>query len=88
MAEGGGVGADVIIDPPETIEASRLAGRWFGSAWGQASRVAFEDALVAQLLILSEALATGEWDAEEAVAAFDQAAWSGWEAARPVKGMD
>ncbi len=70
----------LIFDPPVTVEECRLAGRRFGSAWSKASRVSFEQALVARLTALDEALR--EHGIEEAVAAFDQAAWGGWEAGR------
>jgi hypothetical protein len=70
----------VIFDPPVTVEECRLAGRRFGSAWSKTARVSFEQALVARLIALDEALR--EQDHEEAIVAFDQAAWSGWEAGR------
>jgi hypothetical protein len=69
----------VIFDPPVTIEECRIVGAQFGKAWGGRPRVAFEQALVKRLVVLSEALAASGLDPDEVVAAFDQAAWTEWE---------
>ena len=43
-------------------------------------RMAFEQELVAQLGALDEALRAADIDRDQALAAFDTAAWSAWEA--------
>lgn len=76
------MGASVVFDPPVTVEECRLAGRKFGGACKIATRTAFEQVLVVQLLALEDAFSGMDLDTQEALAAFDQAAWTGWEAGR------
>jgi hypothetical protein len=46
--------------------------------------VLFEQELVAQLVALDEALRTADIDRDQALAAFDKAAWGAWEAPEAV----
>ncbi|MCB8883898.1 hypothetical protein ACELLULO517_26870 [Acidisoma cellulosilytica] len=75
-----------MFDPPVTVEEWRLAGRQFGGVWAGTPRIAFEEDLVARLAGLVDALRTSVEDMDEAIAAFDQAAWTAWEAG--AKGDD
>ena len=74
----------VVFEPPVTIAECRAAGRQFGETWANRPRGEFEGALVERLAAIDElALAPLSSDAEEAMAAFDQAAWGAWEALQP-----
>ena len=68
--------------PPATIEACRTLGRRFGLSWAEQPRPDFEEALSARLLERHDALDTAEIDIDEALAAFDQAAWEIWDVAQ------
>jgi hypothetical protein len=72
----------LIFDPPVTIEECTTAGWQFGKTWANRPRAEFEEALIQRLAAIDE-LAPLSSDAEEAMAAFDQAAWSAWEALQP-----
>jgi hypothetical protein len=72
----------LIFDPPVTIEECTAAGRQFGETWANRPRAEFEEALIQRLAAIDE-LAPLSSDAEEAMAAFDQAAWHTWEALQP-----
>jgi hypothetical protein len=63
----------LVFEPPVTIEECRSAGRQFGETWANRPRGEFEGALVERLAAIDE-LAPLSSDAEEAMAAFDQAA--------------
>jgi hypothetical protein len=71
----------LIFEPPVTIEECRSAGKQFGEAWARRSRADFEEALIERLTAIDE-LAPLSSDAEEAMAAFNQAAREAWEAAQ------
>ena len=75
----------LIFDPPVSIAECPSAGRQLGEAWGTRSRVEFEQALIERLVAIDD-LAPLSSDAEEALAAFDQAAWQAWEAAQRAHG--
>jgi hypothetical protein len=70
----------LTFNPPITIDLCEAAGREFGSTRSEMARVLFEQELVAQLEALDEALRAADIDRDEALAAFDKAAWSAWEA--------
>jgi hypothetical protein len=70
----------VVFDPPVTVEECRLAGRQFWGSQVGLPRVAFERVLVDRLVSLGEVLAVNGEGYDEAIAAFDQAAWTAWEA--------
>ncbi len=72
----------MAFQPPGRIEACRSAGRRFGLSWAEHPRLDFEDALSARLAKLSDALDAAGIDIDEALAAFDQAAWEIWEVAQ------
>jgi len=72
----------LIFEPPVTIEECQSAGRQFGEAWVHRPRAEFEDALVGRLAAIDE-LAPLSSVAEEAMAAFDRAAWGAWKVAQP-----
>jgi hypothetical protein len=67
------------FDPPATIAECQAAGLAFGQARTEVARVSFEQDLTGQLAVLTKALTFSELDQEQALAAFDQAAWAGWE---------
>jgi hypothetical protein len=67
--------------PPATIEECQSIGKQFGEAWPTWSHADFEEALIERLTAIDE-LAPLSSDAEEAMAAFDQAARSAWESAQ------
>jgi hypothetical protein len=71
--------ASVAFDPPVTIEQCQSAGFFFGKARVELPRVLFERELTEQLTALANAIRLSELDQERAMAAFDQAAWDGWE---------
>lgn len=66
--------------PPLSIEDCRQAGDDFGQGMRGRSRQKFEAALMHQLDMLVAALAETALNEDEAVAAFDVAAWDAWEA--------
>jgi hypothetical protein len=74
----------VIVDPPKTVEECLLSGWLFGCATTTMPCVAFEQTLVASLQALEEELLLTDLDAEETLAAFDHAAWTGWEAGQAL----
>ncbi len=77
------------IEPSVTLEECRSAGRELGSVCGGSPRADFEQALVMRLSALGalgDALAQTAVDADEALAALDQAAWASWEAAQDDAG--
>ena len=65
--------------PPTTIAECQAAGLAFGQARAEVARVSFEQDLTEQLAVLTRVLIFSEFDQEQALAAFDQAAWAGWE---------
>ena len=65
-----------------TIEESRSAGQRLGTGLSGRSRLAFERALTERISALQEATVPVGYDANEVLAAFDQAAWAAWEAAQ------
>ncbi|HTI01507.1 MAG TPA: hypothetical protein VL752_11225 [Acidisoma sp.] len=66
--------------PPETIEDCRTAGETLGQEMRGRSRTKFETVLTQRLDRMAEQIAGSALDAEEAIAAFDVAAWDAWEA--------
>lgn len=71
----------LIASPsPATIDALQTEGRAFGQDWRGRARTKFEEALVKRLGSLAEDIAARALDTDEAVAAFDVAAWDAWEA--------
>lgn len=66
---------------PRTAGECRLAGETFGREMRGRPRTKFETALVKQLAVLELQAAEAALDPEEALAAFDTAAWEAWEAA-------
>jgi hypothetical protein len=66
--------------PPETIEDCRVAGETLGREMRGRPRVKFETVLMQRLDGMAEQIASSTLDAEEAIAAFDSAAWDTWEA--------
>src|SRR6202044_1422331 len=78
------------FDPPATIAECQAAGHAFGQARAEVARVSFEQDLTEQLAVLTRALTFSELDQDQALAAFDQAAWAGWEGVagdRPSKSV-
>jgi hypothetical protein len=69
----------LTFNPPITIDLCETAGREFGRARFEMQRALFEQELVAQLVALDEALRTADIDRDQALAAFDKAAWGAWE---------
>lgn len=65
---------------PVTVDDLRAEGTAFGRSWRGRPRSRFEESLVKRLNALSEALAAQALDEDEAIAAFDTAAWDTWEA--------
>jgi hypothetical protein len=78
----------VIFDPPLTIEECGFAGYRFGRAFVGEPRAAFEQALARRVAALNDALATSGLDPDEALGAFEQAAWGAWETAQPGAAAD
>ena len=72
----------MAFHPPRTIADCRAVGRRFGLLWAEQPRLDFEKALSARLAEFYEAMGTAEIDIDEAVAAFDQAAWEIWDVAQ------
>jgi hypothetical protein len=70
----------LTFDPPISIDLCETAGREFGHARIGMERMVFEQELVAQLGALDEALRAAHIDRDQALAAFDTAAWGAWEA--------
>jgi hypothetical protein len=70
----------LTFNPPITIDLCETAGQEFGHARIEMERMVFELELVAQLVALDEALKAADIDRDQALAAFDTAAWSAWEA--------
>jgi hypothetical protein len=66
--------------PPETVEDCRVAGETLGREMRGRPRVKFETVLMQRLDGIVEQIAASTLDAEEAIAAFDVAAWDTWEA--------
>jgi len=66
--------------PPLSIADCRAAGESFGRDMRGRSRQKFEAALMHWIDMLTAALADTALDEDEAVAAFDVAAWDAWEA--------
>lgn len=66
--------------PPETIEDCRNAGESFGREMRGRPRTKFETGLMRRLDAIAEQVAGSALDEEEAIAAFDVAAWDSWEA--------
>jgi hypothetical protein len=69
----------LTFDSPITIDLCETAGRELGNTRSEMARVVFERELVAQLVVLDEALRTADIDRDQALAAFDKAAWAAWE---------
>ncbi len=74
-----GMAPSDAIDPPATVAECWAAGFAFGQARAEVARVSFEQDLTEQLAVLTRILTFSELDQEQALAAFDQAAWAGWE---------
>ena len=74
-----GMAPSDAFDPPATIAECQAAGFAFGQARAEVARVSFEQDLTEQLAVLTRVLTFSELDQEQALAAFDQAAWAGWE---------
>jgi hypothetical protein len=74
-----GMAPSDAFDPPATIAECQAAGLAFGQARAEVARVSFEQDLTEQLAVLTRVLTFSELDQEQALAAFDQAAWAGWE---------
>lgn len=70
----------IASPPPATIDALRMEGHAFGQDWRGRARTKFEEALVKRLGSLTEDISARALDTDEAVAAFDVAAWDAWEA--------
>lgn len=70
--------------PLRSIEECRSAGEAFGRDMRGRPRTKFENALVRRLDLLAEEVSAAAFDAEEAVAVFDGAAWTAWE--EPLSG--
>lgn len=66
--------------PPLSIDDCRQAGEAFGQTMRGRSRQAFETALMQRLEVFVAGLAETGLDEEDAIAAFDVAAWDTWEA--------
>jgi hypothetical protein len=69
----------LTFNPPITIDLCETAGQEFGNARIGVERVVFERELVTQLAALDEALRAADIDRDQALAAFDTAAWGAWE---------
>jgi hypothetical protein len=70
----------LTFNPPISIDLGETAGQEFGHARTGMERVVFEQELEAQLVALVEALRAADIDRDQALAVFDTAAWSAWEA--------
>jgi hypothetical protein len=74
----------LTFEPPITIELCETAGQEFGHDRIGMERMVFEQELVAQLGALDEALRAADIDRDQALAVFDTAAWSAWEAPKAL----
>jgi hypothetical protein len=72
----------LMFEPPVTIEECRAVGTQLGEAWGDCPRLEFEEVLIGRMTAIGDAVTASGLDVDEAVAAFDQAAWAAWEAAQ------
>lgn len=66
--------------PPETIAEWRSAGEAFGREMRGRPRTKFETILMQRLNAMAEDIAGSALDSDEAISAFDVAAWDAWEA--------
>lgn len=69
-----------LSSPPESVEDCRVAGETLGREMRGRPRAKFETVLMQRLDGMAEQIAASPLDADEAIAAFDVAAWDTWEA--------
>ncbi|HEX3982422.1 MAG TPA: hypothetical protein VHX12_01890 [Acidisoma sp.] len=70
----------IALPSSTAVDEYRAKGSTFGREWRGRPRRKFEETLVKRLDALGEEVAGLPLDAEEAIAAFDVAAWDAWEA--------
>jgi hypothetical protein len=69
-----------LSSPLESVEDCRLAGESLGRDMRGRPRTKFETVLMQRLEGMAEQITATTLDPEEAIAAFDVAAWDSWEA--------